>query len=226
MPEEDGADFWSGRGHVSQLKDLVSELHLDTKPFFLVGHSMGGGVATLYAEAHPGDVRGLCLLSPAGVMTAPLNLVLLRLVHSVSCFREHILSGLQRDKIKLENIKRFGDFVDPEAPSSMASHHAILRQHLNNPRAIEALFLCARFFPLYTLHEVVARVQPTLPILLLHGELDHTVPPEPTLSTWRSAMQAGDKQECRLIAGGAHLFFLEPGSRDVTLTHLVEWLRK
>ena len=225
MPLEEDADFWKGTGHVAQLKALVSGLGLDSQPFFLVGHSMGGAIATLYANEHPADVRGLCLLSPAGVMTAPLNLVLLRLCHSVSCFREHILSGLQRDKVKLENIKRFGDFIDPESLPAMASHHAILRQHLNNARAIEALFLCARFFPLYSLHDTVERVcrrQPTLPILLLHGESDKTVAPEPTASFWRALMkEGGGKQECHSVPG-AHLFFLEGGHP----AHLDEWLRR
>ena len=212
--KSEDAMFWGGQGHVDQLHDLLHELQLDNQAFFLVGHSMGGAIATLYADKHPSPhLLGICLLAPAGVMDCPLNLQLLRTFHGVSCFREYALGGLQKDKVNINNIKNFGDFRDKESADAMASHINIQRQHINNPNAILALFCCARFFPLCSLHATVDRVcRSGRRVLVLFGTDDRTVPPDVTLSYWeRAAAPNVSTRRCP----GAHLFFLESEVRDV-----------
>lgn len=53
---------------VGKLHDFVIALGLDT--LFLAGNSMGGQVAAAYAVRYPGQIRGLFLLAPSGVMGA------------------------------------------------------------------------------------------------------------------------------------------------------------
>lgn len=46
------------------LTEFITALELDT--FMMVGHSMGGMLSVLYAQAHPDQVEHLILLAPAG----------------------------------------------------------------------------------------------------------------------------------------------------------------
>ncbi len=49
-----------------QLEDLIEDQEI-TGDFTLIGYSMGGGIATCYASAHPDRVRQLVLLAPSGL---------------------------------------------------------------------------------------------------------------------------------------------------------------
>lgn len=57
---------------VKDLKALVVAAKLPT-PFILVGHSLGGFIAKLYAALHPDDVAGLVLVDPAEERQADRN---------------------------------------------------------------------------------------------------------------------------------------------------------
>jgi pimeloyl-ACP methyl ester carboxylesterase len=54
-----------------QLHGLLEELGLASTMLTLIGHSMGGIVATVYARKHPAHVRDVVLIAPAGEMSAP-----------------------------------------------------------------------------------------------------------------------------------------------------------
>ena len=54
---------------VNSIKQFIDMIGI-TK-FFLVGHSLGGYIATVYALRHPEDVTKLLLLSPVGVPEKP-----------------------------------------------------------------------------------------------------------------------------------------------------------
>jgi pimeloyl-ACP methyl ester carboxylesterase len=52
--------------YLMQLEKLIEQRAVP-KPFHLLGQSMGGAIATLYANRHPENVKSLILLCPAGL---------------------------------------------------------------------------------------------------------------------------------------------------------------
>jgi pimeloyl-ACP methyl ester carboxylesterase len=66
-----GDSAWLGPGASSYFLDYVADLAglveaLRRGPAFLVGHSMGGGAASLYAGTFPDAVRGLVIVEGLG----------------------------------------------------------------------------------------------------------------------------------------------------------------
>jgi pimeloyl-ACP methyl ester carboxylesterase len=57
-------DDYTIAGMAADIAATVDSLRLDR--FVLVGHSMGGGAALVYAGSHPDRVRGLILIDPIG----------------------------------------------------------------------------------------------------------------------------------------------------------------
>lgn len=69
-----GESEWIGRGGYYHFVDYVLDVHallpqLVSAPVHLLGHSMGGTVATLYAGSHPERIRSLTLLEGYGPPT-------------------------------------------------------------------------------------------------------------------------------------------------------------
>ncbi|XP_023655328.1 monoacylglycerol lipase ABHD6 isoform X2 [Paramormyrops kingsleyae] len=58
---------YSIEGQVRRIHQFVETLRLNKKPFHLVGTSMGGNVAGVYAACYPSDICGLTLICPAGL---------------------------------------------------------------------------------------------------------------------------------------------------------------
>jgi pimeloyl-ACP methyl ester carboxylesterase len=62
----DGADYGYA-AQVERIEALLATLHLPK--VHLVGHSMGGAIAALFAAAHPTAVMSLTLIAPTGIRT-------------------------------------------------------------------------------------------------------------------------------------------------------------
>lgn len=72
MPGHEGttrtsAEDYSIEGQVKRIHQFVKSVGLNRKPFHLIGTSMGGNVAGVYAARHPTDLCGLTLICPAGL---------------------------------------------------------------------------------------------------------------------------------------------------------------
>ncbi|XP_036993262.1 monoacylglycerol lipase ABHD6 isoform X2 [Artibeus jamaicensis] len=72
MPGHEGTtrsplDDLSIDGQVKRIHQFVECLKLNRKPFHLIGSSMGGSVAGVYAAYYPSDVCSLSLVCPAGL---------------------------------------------------------------------------------------------------------------------------------------------------------------
>ncbi|XP_069823079.1 monoacylglycerol lipase ABHD6 isoform X3 [Dendropsophus ebraccatus] len=72
MPGHEGTtrsalDDYSFSGQVKRIHQFVESINLNKKPFHLVGTSMGGCVAGVYASQYPSDISSLTLICPAGL---------------------------------------------------------------------------------------------------------------------------------------------------------------
>lgn len=72
MPGHEGttrtcAEDYSIEGQVKRIHQFVKSIGLNKKPFHLIGTSMGGNVAGVYAARHPSDLCGVTLICPAGL---------------------------------------------------------------------------------------------------------------------------------------------------------------
>ncbi|XP_041837125.1 monoacylglycerol lipase abhd6-A-like [Melanotaenia boesemani] len=73
MPGHEGtsrtsAEDYSIQGQVNRIHQFVQSIGLDKRPFHLVGTSMGGNVAGVYAACFPSDLSSLTLVCPAGLV--------------------------------------------------------------------------------------------------------------------------------------------------------------
>uniref|UniRef100_A0A3B1KJD1 Abhydrolase domain containing 6, acylglycerol lipase b n=1 Tax=Astyanax mexicanus TaxID=7994 RepID=A0A3B1KJD1_ASTMX len=72
MPGHEGTtrtnvEDYSIQGQVKRIRQFVETVHLNRKPFHLVGMSMGGNVAGVYAACYPSDLCSMTLICPAGL---------------------------------------------------------------------------------------------------------------------------------------------------------------
>ena len=61
--EKPACGDYSIQAHVQRLEEMLDALRV--RDAVLVGHSLGGSEALLFANRHPGKVRALCLVDPA-----------------------------------------------------------------------------------------------------------------------------------------------------------------
>ncbi|XP_051962286.1 monoacylglycerol lipase ABHD6-like isoform X3 [Xyrauchen texanus] len=72
MPGHEGTtrtntDDYSIQGQAKRIRQFVEAIQLNRKPFHLVGTSMGGTVAGVYAACYPLDLCSVTLICPAGL---------------------------------------------------------------------------------------------------------------------------------------------------------------
>lgn len=192
---------WNGEGHVSQLFQLLGDLGIGTARVVLIGHSMGGAVAALFADRYP--VKGLCLLSPTGLMDMPYKWTLLRLlVRHVPFWHSRVKARREKGKYRLASVQKFGDFVDASSDVSVSTARAIVRMHVNT-RLAERRQEC--------------------PVLLLSGESDVTTPPRASHSRWKAVFARHKHPNFSdAVLPGAHAFFIEYHAE--TMEKLVSWI--
>ena len=183
--------------------DLVRSQHSDTK-IFMVGHSMGGTVATAYVIEHQHELAGL-LLSGASLMVG---------------------SGLPSALIPLARIlsvlmPRMGVFVLDAA--DISQDKAVVDAYVNDPLVYRGKITC-RFAAemLKTLRRLPSQMpEINLPILVMHGTADRLGEPEGSRLLYD---RAGSKDKTlKLYQGFYHEVFNEPG-REQVLSDMESWL--
>lgn len=115
---------------VKQLADLLDALRF-TRPVSLVGLSMGGPVAAAFTARHPGRVKSLTLIDPAGVR--PVSLTPTLKAMKLPGIAEAVF-GLVGSESLLKSAAK--DFFDPEMVGMFLDKYKVQMQYKGFKRAI------------------------------------------------------------------------------------------
>jgi pimeloyl-ACP methyl ester carboxylesterase len=199
---------WSDRPNVEytadlldrQLGELLDSLRI-TDRIDLGGVSMGGWVTATFASRHPTRIRSLVLVDPvAGGRAAPSLSARLRAMPVVGDYL------WQTTDVPNMANGQSSDFADPSRFPDWANRY---REQVRFRGFGHAMLSTRRAEALVDFDSVYRAVDRTaVPVLLLWGKLDHTVPFERSAGV-RAALP---RAEFHPIEGAAHLPILERAS--------------
>ena len=197
---------FDSEGHLKQLRDLIMhlELHQNSSKYIILGHSMGGCLATLYTNKYPDEVAALILLAPAGLLEKSIALKIL----------DYCPSWLV--KMPLKYIQEAGwrlNFADHWSPIANKIVSDLYELHTKVPTIFDASYECLLQFPLTNLEEQVVTsltTNPTLPILLMWGKKDEIISCDLNFMKWAKLLEQKKKLlACTLYDELGHDFFIE-----------------
>jgi alpha-beta hydrolase superfamily lysophospholipase len=194
------------RAHVDDGEDFSADLHRVAEraraehpglPVALVGHSMGGLVATRYAQRHPGELAALVLSGPTIGGSPELELLL-----------------------TLDVIPEI-----PIDPAVLSRDPAVGRAYADDPLVWHGGFKRATLEALFAGVKAVAEGPGLgdLPTLWIHGEGDQLVP----VAATRPAIERikGERFEERIYPGALHEVFNET-NQDEVIGDVVAFVRR
>lgn len=204
--DSQGDRVWVDRfgEYVSDLSQFVAKVQKDEpgKPLFLLGHSMGGAIVTLYTETEKPKLAGLITSAAALERDAPAGLVGVVKFFSVVAPRLAVFelddSKFSRDPKVVASIKNDPLVFDGEGPARTASELL---------GAIE------------TLREKAGEI--TVPLLSLHGTEDQVTPP--TGSAWLVEHVSSKDKTHHAFPGLVHDLVHEP-ERAQVIEVVLAWL--
>jgi alpha-beta hydrolase superfamily lysophospholipase len=175
-------------------------------PLFLVGHSMGGLIATLHLTTHQSHYAGAILSGPAIQPTEEPSKLLIWVSRMLSRFAPKLgvlaldANGVSRD------------------PGVVAAYR---RDPLVYTGKISARLAAEMFDAMAAARAGASKI--TLPILLLHGDKDSLAAPEG--SVFLNAHVASADRTLKLYSGLYHEIFNEP-ERDSVIGDVTDWIAK
>lgn len=150
-----------------QLLELLQKLDIK-RPVHLVGLSMGGAVATIFADRHPDIVDKLGLIAPAGF---PIEEPLAVKLATMPVLGDYLMAVIG-DRVILEGVKEA--FVDPDKLPAFEEKFNVPLQYDGFQRAVLSTL---RHMEMNDLAETYQRVgQQKKPVLLLWGHKDNVLP--------------------------------------------------
>lgn len=189
--------------HLKQLRDLIVHLGLHETKYIILGHSIGGCLATLYTNKFSDEITALILLAPVGILEQ--NIVLKLLSYCPSWLMKIPLRYIQEAGWRLN----YTDNWSPIANKTVEEFKILLDEV---PTIFDASYECLLQFPLSNLEEDIIKLSlnPNLPILLMWGKKDVIVPYEPNFIKWAKLLeQKDDLLACTLYDELGHDFFRE-----------------
>ncbi len=194
-----------------QMLDLLSALKINT-PVSLVGSSMGGIVASIFADRHPELVNKLVLIDPAGMMPEPVFPKSLLLMPVIG----ELVMHLTGDRTLPAGMA--GDLLYPERFPQYVEDYLPQMKITGFKRAILSTFRSGILFRQRAVYERLG--QTDIPILLLWGRHDTTIP----LSVGEEVRKLLPNAAWRVIEDCGHVPHYE--RPEVVNPLLVEFLKK
>jgi pimeloyl-ACP methyl ester carboxylesterase len=150
-----------------QLVDLLQKLHIRF-PVDVVGESMGGAVAAIFADRHPDMVANLALMAPAGF---PVEESLAIKIAKVPMLGDYLMA-IVGDRVVLAGVKEA--FVNPDKLPQFEQKFKVQLQYAGFQRAILSTL---RDMGMNSLSETFHRIgKQQKPTLLLWGRKDQVLP--------------------------------------------------
>lgn len=181
----------------------VSDIH-PGHPLFLLGHSLGGTVATLLALTHPVQLEGLILSGPllkVGENFSPLTIRIAKLLGK-------IVPRLPLDRIDTSHISRDEEVVQDYEADPLVFHGRI-------PAGTGAAGIRA----IQQIEDEESRLR--LPLLILQGTADKLADVDGSRRLYRRA--ASSDKTLKLYEGFYHEVLNDIGKEQV-LADLLKWL--
>ncbi len=152
-----------------ELINLLAALDVN-EPINLVGYSMGGGVATVFAGRHPKMVKKLLLVAPAGFLPKPSGLVKMLSAPLIGEW----LSAVYGKKSLLMDIKK-----EVEAGNCSADMVSKFEEQYQYKGYMYSILSTVRNYPLFDLSNEYRKVgMENIPTYSIWGTADQSVPIE------------------------------------------------
>jgi len=201
------------KAYVRSFDDYLSDLDVflertrarePGKPLFLLGHSLGGAIVTLFTITRKPDIRGIILSSPALMISDEVSPLLIKL----SGFIGRILPKLPTVKLDCTAISR-----DPEVVRRYDTDPLVYRG--GTPARTGAELVRA-------IRIIQARMEEiALPLLIIHGTADRLAKPEGSKQLYER-VSTSDKN-LKIYEGLYHETMNEPEKEQV-LSDIAQWL--
>jgi acylglycerol lipase len=203
------------RSQIGRFDDFVDDFELLTvqavseqkdKPFYVLGHSMGGLIATRYALRHQAEMAGLILSAPAILID-----------ENTSPIMRNILLGLARIGPNWALL--------PERNGLLSRDPEVERKKKTDPLAgnVKISLGTARALLIASEETRKQTSQLSLPLLVMHGADDTLTFPSGSRMLVEQA--ASQDKTLKIWPGLRHEIFNEPEGPEV-IDYLIEWLEK
>jgi alpha-beta hydrolase superfamily lysophospholipase len=196
------------------IENIVKKVENSNKPYFLLGHSMGGEIAAKYALVYPQDVDYIILSSPSvGTYLAGIEL---------PQFATTLTGALG----PLTNIDFIGNMFMPgtQIPAEYLSHDkSVVDAYVNDPLVCHEPIKMRMSIELSSNMSYIQRnARKTMtPILVMYGTEDRVVPPDSIVSYFNK-LQVKDKT-IKGFEGYYHEIFNEIG-KDAVYKFTDDWI--
>ncbi len=184
----------------------VARRVLPEAPMFLLGHSMGGMLALLFALRHPEGVAGLVTTGAEVEIPEFVSPLLLR----ISGLMNRLLPLLPAQPFEYREVSR-----DPQVIQAIEQDPLYYKGKVRARSGYQQLL---------GIREVLANLpRLRLPLLLLHGGEDRTMSPRASEQVFQS-VTSPDKT-LKIFPGLRHEILNEP-EREQALAVILDWLRR